>query len=286
MDLFSTTITQQKVLIAYISGDKTIPFMGCMAQMYIFLSIACDEFLILTAMSYDRYVAICNPLHYPMVMNRRVCLLLATVCWMLGFLDASPHLWLLSNFSCYRSNEINHYFCDIVPLMKLTCNDTSILEVYTVIAGFTMVGLIPSLLTVTSYGFIINTVLRIRTNAGRRKAFYTCYSHLTVVILLYTSLFSQYTKPTSEDNSNTKKLLSLFNTAAVPVLNPLIYSLKNKDVKWKNHLIDEKQRRARLRFTKDYEDWTVEDWSKVIVSDKSNFQAFGHLMVKQRPGET
>ncbi|XP_053545500.1 olfactory receptor 6-like [Bombina bombina] len=231
MDLFSTTITQQKVLIAYILGDNTIPFMGCMAQMYIFLTITCDEFLILTAMSYDRYVAICNPLHYPMVMNRRVCLLLATVCWMLGFLDASPYLWLLSNFSCYRSNEINHYFCDIVPLMKLTCNDTSILEVYTVIAGFTVIGLIPSLLTVTSYGFIINTVLRIRTNAGRRKAFYTCYSHLTVVILLYTSLFSQYTKPTSEDNSNTKKLLSLFNTAAVPVLNPLIYSLKNKDVK-------------------------------------------------------
>ncbi|XP_053545517.1 olfactory receptor 6C74-like [Bombina bombina] len=230
MDMSFTTITLHKILLVSITGDHIISFLGCMTQMYFFIALAGDELTILTAMSYDRYVAICNPLRYPVVMNRRDCILLVIFCWVMGFLESLPYLCLISNFSCYRSNEINHYFCDIVPLMKLTCSDTSVLELYILTGGIFLAGLIPSLLTVVSYIFIIATIWRINSSLGRRKAFYTCSSHLTVVILLYVTLFCQYLRPVSKDSLNSKKLLSFFNTVAVPVLNPLIYSLKNKDV--------------------------------------------------------
>ncbi|KAM4642022.1 olfactory receptor 5G9-like [Discoglossus pictus] len=231
MDMSSTNTTLNNVLFSFISGNNRISFLGCMIQMFIFLSLTCNELFILTAMSYDRYVAICNPLHYPVVMNQRVCVLLAIVCWVLGFIESSPSVWMVSNFSCYRSNEINHFFCDIVPVLKLTCSDTSVVELYILSALVFLVGLMPSFLTFISYIFIIITIMRIKSSTGRRKAFYTCSSHLTVVSLLYVTLFCQYLRPGSMGSLNAKKLLSLFNTAAVPVLNPLIYSLKNKVVK-------------------------------------------------------
>ncbi|KAM4642006.1 olfactory receptor 2G3-like [Discoglossus pictus] len=231
MDMASTTVTLHKVLIIFTSGVRTISFPGCMAQLFLFVALVGDELLILTAMSYDRYVAVCKPLHYPVVMNHRVCVLLAIACWVFGFLQAVPYFHLISGFTCYRSNQIDHFFCDIIPLMKLTCSDTSILELYILTGSILLIGLMPFLLTFIPYIFIIISILRIRSNMGRRKAFYTCSSHLTVVILLYVTLIVQYLRPTTMDTMNSKKLLSLFNTAAVPVLNPLIYSLKNKDVK-------------------------------------------------------
>ncbi|KAM4641998.1 olfactory receptor 5AR1-like [Discoglossus pictus] len=231
MDMSSTTVTLHKVLLIFISGVKIVSFPGCMAQMFLFLALAGDELSILTAMSYDRYIAICKPLHYPVVMSHRVCALMGFVCWVYGFLQAVPYIHIISGFSCYRSNEINHFFCDIIPLMKVTCSDTYVLELYILTGAFFLVGLVPFLLTFIPYIFIIITILGIHTSTGRRKAFYTCSSHLTVVILLYVTLFCQYLRPTTMDRTNSKKLMSLFNTAAVPVLNPLIYSLKNKDVK-------------------------------------------------------
>ncbi|KAM4641968.1 olfactory receptor 5M11-like [Discoglossus pictus] len=231
MDISITTVILPKALVVFISGDMTITFFACMTQMFIFLSLTCDELLILTAMSYDRYVAICNPLRYHMFMNRRVCALLATVSWMLGFTDLIPTMWTILGFTCYRSNIINHFFCDIVPLKKLFCDDTSVLEMYTLLEGGIIAVFTPFLLTFISYIFIITTILRIPSSIGRHKAFYTCSSHITVVILLYVILFSQYLTPTSMGTVESKKLFSLFNTAAVPILNPLIYSLKNKDVK-------------------------------------------------------
>ncbi|XP_073454037.1 olfactory receptor 6C3-like [Aquarana catesbeiana] len=231
VDISCSTITLHKILTSFITHDKTVSYPACMAQMYMFGSLTGHELLILTAMSYDRYVAICKPLRYHMVMNAKTCALLASACWLVGFLQVAPPLGILYSFSCYSTMEINHFFCDIVPLMKISCNDTSFLEMLFFIEGLLLLNFTPFVLTFISYIFIIVAIMRIHSNHGRRKAFYTCSSHLTVVILLYTTLVSQYLTPNLNSTLDSKKLFALFNTAAVPMLNPIIYSLKNKDVK-------------------------------------------------------
>ncbi|XP_063791797.1 olfactory receptor 5V1-like [Pseudophryne corroboree] len=231
VDMFSSTVTLHNVLLIGITGNKAITYLCCIVQMYFFGSFVSNELLLLTAMSYDRYVAVCNPLRYTMIMNNRICAILATVCWVLGFIETIPNVVLVTRYNCYRSNVINHFFCDLLPIIKLSCNDTSVLQTLFIVEGTVVLGLAPFFLTVISYVFIISTILRIRSSSGRRKAFYTCSSHLTVVLLLYTTLVYQYLRPISADSLEYNKLLALFNSAAVPILNPLIYSLKNKDVK-------------------------------------------------------
>ncbi|XP_068103926.1 olfactory receptor 6C74-like [Hyperolius riggenbachi] len=231
VDMSCSTITLHKILTSFISHDKTVSYFSCMAQMYMFGSLTGHELLILTAMSYDRYVAICNPLRYHFVMNTRTCVLLMGVCWLVGFLQVFPPCAILYSFSCYSSIEVNHFFCDIIPLMKISCDDTSFLELLFLIEGVVLLNLTPFVLTFISYIFIIVAILKIHSHHGRRKAFYTCSSHLTVVIMLYTTLVSQYLTPNLNSTLDSKKLFALVNTAAVPMLNPLIYSLKNKDVK-------------------------------------------------------
>ncbi|XP_077335720.1 olfactory receptor 5V1-like [Lithobates pipiens] len=231
IDMCATTVSLHKILLINLTGNQVISYVSCIGQMYFFGSFVSDELLLLTAMSYDRYVAVCNPLRYTVIVNHRVCICLAFVCWALGFLEIIPYVVLVTAFTCYRSNILNHFFCDLLPIIKLSCNNTSILETLFIVEGAVLLGLGPFILTFLSYVFIITTILRIRSSTGRCKAFYTCSSHLTVVILLYTTLIYQYLKPISADSLEYNKLLSLFNTAAVPVLNPLIYSLKNKDVK-------------------------------------------------------
>ncbi|XP_053545616.1 olfactory receptor 1038-like [Bombina bombina] len=201
-----------------------------MAQFYILASLTGCELLLLTAMSYDRYVAICNPLHYNMVMTSRICALLAGACWVWGFTEVIPHIVILSGFTCYLSREINHFVCDILPLLSLTCSDTSLLDL-SLFTSSVFHSTFSLLLTFIPYIFIVQKILRIPSNNGRRKTFYTCSSHLTVVTLLYGTLICQYLRPASKDSLDSSKLFSLFNTAAVPMLNPLIYSLKNEAVK-------------------------------------------------------
>ncbi|XP_056397341.1 olfactory receptor 8D1-like [Hyla sarda] len=230
LDISSSTVTLHKILISFLSGDKTVSIQSCLTQMFIFTSLVCNELLILTAMSYDRYVAICNPLQYSTIMSRCVCSALAVACWVLGFVESLPHIILISRFTCYKSKEINHFFCDIVPLVKLSCNDTSLSDFLMFICGL-FLSTFPFILTFIPYIFIIHTIKSISFTTGKHKAFYTCSSHLTVVILLYVTLVCQYLRPASMDTLESNKLFSLFNTAAVPMLNPLIYSLKNKDVK-------------------------------------------------------
>ncbi|KAM4641691.1 olfactory receptor 6C1-like [Discoglossus pictus] len=229
MDMSSTTTTLLKLLNSLVSGDNTISFVGCMTQCYIFTSLIAGELFLLTVMSYDRYLAICNPFHYHKVMNSRTCLLLAISCWVGGFVEIIPHVVILSGITCYQSKEINHFFCDIVPLQKLACGDTYFLDLSLFLSS-TFHATFSMLLTFVPYLFIISTILRIKSNTGRRKAFYTCSSHLTVVTLLYVTLICQYLKPTSKNNMASNKLFSLFNTVAVPMLNPIIYSLKNQAV--------------------------------------------------------
>ncbi|XP_069800257.1 olfactory receptor 2AP1-like [Dendropsophus ebraccatus] len=230
LDMSSSTITLHRTLTNFIMGDKSISVCSCLMQMYFFSSLTSDELLILTAMSYDRYVAICNPLRYHAVMNHRVCAVLAMACWVWGFLQVSPLVVSLSQYTCYRSNEINHFFCDMMPLVKLQCGDVSFSECFIFVNGV-LLATFPFLLTFVPYLFIIKSVLKIQSSVGRRKAFYTCSSHITVIVLLYGTLVCQYLRPNSMDDLDSNKLFSLFNTAAVPMLNPLIYSLKNKDVK-------------------------------------------------------
>ncbi|XP_072286939.1 olfactory receptor 8A1-like [Pyxicephalus adspersus] len=231
LDMFSTTVTLQNILIGFVRRDSRISYGACLSEMYIYGFLICDELLILTAMGYDRYVAICKPLQYHLIMNHRICIFMGTICWLLGIIEVIPYIVILSGFTCYTSNVINHFFCDLVPLVKLSCSDTTAMEIVCLIDGFILISFTPFLLTFISYIFIISSILKITSNIGRRKAFYTCSSHLTVVILLYSSLFFQYLRPTSMDTTKSNKYFSLYNTAALPILNPIIYSLKNKDVK-------------------------------------------------------
>ncbi|KAM4696238.1 olfactory receptor 5AR1-like [Rhinophrynus dorsalis] len=230
LDIIYTTVTLHRIFFTFISGNNSITFHDCFTQLYFFLSLVAIEMLILTTMSYDRYVAICNPLHYHIVMNQKVCIVLATICWVLGFLEAVPFIYIVYGFSCYKSRVINHFFCDILPLMKISCSDTSLLEhIIPAIAVFN--DFTPFLLTLVSYICIISKILKIPSATGRQKTFYTCSSHLTVVILFYVTLTCLYLKPTSIFSLDSEKGLALMYTAIVPVLNPLIYSLKNKAVK-------------------------------------------------------
>ncbi|XP_068103931.1 olfactory receptor 8G50-like [Hyperolius riggenbachi] len=229
VDMSCSTVALYRIFVNFITKDNREQFLECMIQSYIFGSLSSHELFILTVMSCDRYVAICNPLNYHMVMNINTCVIMASFCWIFGFVQSIPFSVLMANISCYSTNEINHFHCDLGPVMEIACSDISTLKALCIIQGIIVYVIIPYSLTFISYVFIIITILKIRSNTGRRKAFYTCSSHLTVVILLYITLISQYNIPNNSLDST--KLLSLFNTAIVPMLNPILYSLKNKDVK-------------------------------------------------------
>ncbi|XP_029435920.1 olfactory receptor 1F1-like [Rhinatrema bivittatum] len=187
------------------------------------------EFMLLTAMAYDRYVAICNPLRYTIIMNKRVCALLAAVSWVKSLLEPLPHILVISQFSFCDSNVINHFFCDFKALLELSCTDTSDIQPLTYGASVFAV-FIPFLLTLASYVFIISTILRIRSTEGKIKAFSTCSSHLTVLILSYETVIGVYVLPMSGNSVNTSKLITAFYTVILPLLNPLIYSLRSREL--------------------------------------------------------
>ncbi|XP_056397372.1 olfactory receptor 5B12-like [Hyla sarda] len=229
VDMMSPTVTLHKILLTFITGDNMVPYIPCLLQFYIFASLTSHELYILTAMSYDRYVAICRPLNYNIIMNFKICLLLVSFCWIFGFIQIIPFVWFVYKISCFSTNVIDHFCCDLVPIMEIACSDITILEILSNTEGLMVYIAIPLILILSSYIFIIRSIMKIRSSIGRRKAFYTCSSHLTVIMLLYTTLTFQYLTPSNVSGS--KKLFSLFNMAIVPMLNPFIYSLKNKDIK-------------------------------------------------------
>ncbi|XP_029435720.1 olfactory receptor 1019-like [Rhinatrema bivittatum] len=180
-------------------------------------------------MAYDRYVAICNPLRYPLMMNKRICIILVTVSWIAGSLgEVLPVVWI-SQFSYCGSNEINHFFCDSNALLKLSCSDTRNLEILTLSEGI-FVAFIPFLLILSSYIFIIVAILKIHSSDGRCKTFSTSFSHLTVVLLFYGSIMCVYMRPSSMQSPEQDKMFALLYTVLIPMLNPLIYSLRNREL--------------------------------------------------------
>ncbi|XP_030042687.1 olfactory receptor 1009-like [Microcaecilia unicolor] len=230
LDIFNTSLTLPKLMDICLRKGLSISIKGCLTQMYFFLAFTYVEFFLLTAMAYDRYVAICHPLRYTIIMNEKASVLMAIGCWAFAFFVPLTHTVLVSHLSYCGSNEINHFFCDLLALLTLSCSRTDFVDAMSLLFGG-LIALPCCLLTLTSYVYIISAILRIRSSEGRRKAFSTCSSHLTVVILYYGTLLCLYMRPTSMQSLDQNKHFALLYNVLIPILNPLIYSLKNREVK-------------------------------------------------------
>ncbi|KAG8429988.1 hypothetical protein GDO86_018700 [Hymenochirus boettgeri] len=226
-DISSTSNILPALLHRLITQQNKISLFGCMTQLYFYISLACNEFCLLTIMAYDRYVAICDPLHYINRMSEKHCAWLISATYCVGFVEPLSHVVLLYKSYC-ASHLIDHFFCDLIPLLKLSCSDTFNVEILTYVFG-TLLGFNSFLLTLISYIYIISTILKIQSTHGRQKAFSTCASHLTCVIILYMTLFCLYVKPIASYSLDRDKFFSLLYIVLVPLLNPLIYTLKNKE---------------------------------------------------------
>ncbi|XP_074077100.1 olfactory receptor 2T11-like [Macrotis lagotis] len=229
MDTLVICTTVPKLLVDMVSEKKTISFVGCGIQIFLYGTTIGSEFFLLGLMAYDRYVAVCNPLRYPVLMNRRMCLLLAAGSWFGGSLDGFLLTPITMNVPYCGSRTINHFFCEIPAILKIACANSSLYETLMYICCVLML-LIPICIISTSYSLILLTVHRMRSTDGQKKAFATCSSHLTVVNIFYGAAFYTYVLPLSYHTPETDKVVSAFYTIVTPMLNPLIYSLRNKDV--------------------------------------------------------
>ncbi|KAM8970982.1 olfactory receptor 5B12-like [Sarcophilus harrisii] len=226
---FSSTITP-KVMAGLLRGNKVISFNGCAAQLLFFVAFATIESFLLATMAYDRHAAVCKPLHYTRTMTSTVCIYLVSGAYSCGFLTTSIVTGSVFNLSFCRSNILQHFFCDIPPLLLLSCSDVHITELLVFTVGlFTVFS--PLLVISTSYLLIFITIMSIRSAEGRQKAFSTCTSHLTVVSIFYGTIVFMYFQPSSKHSMDSDKIVSVFYTTVIPMLNPLVYSLRNKDVK-------------------------------------------------------
>ncbi|XP_069601697.1 olfactory receptor-like protein OLF1 [Ranitomeya imitator] len=225
---FSSTVVP-KLLVNTLSQDKSISFLGCASQMYFSLALGATECITLAVMAYDRYVAICNPLRYQIIMNKKVCLCLAAFSWTVSFLNAIIHAAFTFQLPYCKSHHVNHFFCEMPPLFKLSCHDTLFNEVAVYISGG-IIALCSFLLTLVSYFHIITTILKIRSTKGRYKAFSTCASHLTVVSLYYGTIMFMYLRPRHSYFPDRDRAIAILYTVVTPMLNPIIYSIRNKDV--------------------------------------------------------
>ncbi|XP_074838689.1 olfactory receptor 6B1-like [Carettochelys insculpta] len=230
LEAWYISVTVPKLLVNFLVVNKSISFLGCMVQLYFFIALFCTECALLAAMAYDRYVAICNPLRYPTIMSHRLCLQLAVGSWLTGFLMSILKVFFIAQLSYCGPNVINHFFCDISPLLNLSCSDMTVAEMVDFVCAL-IILLIPLSVTVTSYICIISTILRIPTAQGRRKAFSTCGSHLTVVVVFFSTTVFMYARPRRIYSFDLNKLVSVVYTIAIPMLNPFIYCLRNQEVK-------------------------------------------------------
>ncbi|XP_007948339.1 olfactory receptor 5V1-like [Orycteropus afer afer] len=230
LDICYTSTSIPVMLVNFFREKKTISYEGCLSQIFFLVTCAGTEGVLLAAMAYDRYAAICHPLQYPILMSRKVCVYLVTGSWLCGMVNSLTHTVLAATLTLCGPNQISHFLCDIPLLLKLSCSDTSINESVLHAASAT-IGLTPCLFTAVSYILIISAILRIPSAQGRSKAFSTCASHLSVVVVFFGMSNFNYDRPDVGYNLDIDILISVLFCVVTPMLNPIIYSLRNKEVK-------------------------------------------------------
>ncbi|NWH59267.1 O1030 protein, partial [Geococcyx californianus] len=230
LDICSSSSITPRLLSDLLAERKVISYSACFTQFCFYVGFATTECYLLAVMAYDRYVAICKPLLYAISMSSRVCVLLVAASYLVGITNATIHTWFSLQLSFCGPNIINHFYCEEPPLQAISCTDPTVNEIIMFMtAGFNL--LVTSLTILISYTYILATVLRMRSTVGKRKAFSTCASHLTIVTLFYGSITSMYSRPSSRQSQHLDNVASVFYAVVTPMLNPLIYSLRNKEVK-------------------------------------------------------
>ncbi|XP_015345517.1 olfactory receptor 6M1 [Marmota marmota marmota] len=229
LDILYTTVVTPKLLACLLGETKTISFAGCITQTYFYFFLGTVEFILLAVMSFDRYVAICNPLRYTLIMNSRTSFLLVLGCWVGAFLSVMAPTIVVTRLP-YCRKEINHFFCDIAPLLQVACIDTRLIEKINFLLS-ALVILSSLAFTTGSYSYIISTILRMPSAQGRQKAFSTCAAHITVVSIAYGSNIFVYVRPNQKYSLDFDKVAAVLITVVTPLLNPFIYSLRNEKVK-------------------------------------------------------
>nr|XP_006111893.1 olfactory receptor 1020-like [Pelodiscus sinensis] len=229
LDVYYSSVIAPRMLMSFVTAGKAISFTGCAMQFYFFCIAVSNECYLLAVMAYDRFIAICNPLLYSVIMSKRVCILLVVMSCLLSLVNSTVQTSLIFNLT-FCGSKINHFFCDVPPILKLSCSDTYITNiVHFTFSTFVIISTVVTILV--SYLYILTAILRIRSTQGRRKAFSTCASHLMAVTIFYGPITFMYLRPSSSFLMDEDKVISVFYTLAIPMLNPLIYSLRNKEVK-------------------------------------------------------
>ncbi|XP_004467621.3 olfactory receptor 6C70-like [Dasypus novemcinctus] len=229
LEISFTTVCIPRFLVTIVTKERTISYGGCMSQVFFYILLGGTEFFLLAAMSYDRYVAICKPLHYASIMSRRLCHQLVLSSWVTGFLVIFPPLILGLNLDFCASNIIDHFICDVSPILQLSCSDTHVLELIAFLLAV-MTLIVTLSLVILSYFYIIKTILKFPSVQQKKKAFSTCSSHMIVVSITYGSCIFIYIKPSANERVTLSKGVAVLNTSVAPLLNPFIYTLRNRQV--------------------------------------------------------
>nr|XP_008271491.1 olfactory receptor 5B2-like [Oryctolagus cuniculus] len=226
--VYSSAVTP-KVMAGLLTGDKVMSFVGCVTQMFFFVAFASVDCFLLAIMAYDRHVAVCKPLHYTTTMTTSACAQMVVGCYLWGLVESAIHTGFTFSLSFCHSNVIHHFFCDIPPILALSCSDIYMNEIVLfILAAFNVFFAI--LVILTSYLFIFIAILRMHSAEGRKKAFSTCASHLTAVTIFYGTVIFMYLQPSSSHSMDNDQMASVFYTIVIPMLNPIVYSLRNKEV--------------------------------------------------------